>query len=78
MIRYIGLSEVSAATSLREHAVHPTGAVEVEYSPFNLKIEDPKAWDRERLLRAWNYHHRILAALASHSDWSGRECTWWL
>jgi len=39
-IRYIGLSEVSAATIRRAHAVHPIAAVEVEYSPFNLEIED--------------------------------------
>ncbi|KAF7345431.1 Aldo keto reductase [Mycena venus] len=41
-IRYIGLSEVSAGTIRRAHAVHPVAAVEVEYSPFNLEIEDPK------------------------------------
>ncbi|KAJ7114124.1 Aldo/keto reductase [Mycena epipterygia] len=41
-IRYIGLSEVSAATIRRAHAVHPVAAVEVEYSPFNLEIEDPQ------------------------------------
>ncbi|KAJ7233045.1 NADP-dependent oxidoreductase domain-containing protein [Mycena rebaudengoi] len=41
-IRYIGLSEVSAATIRRAHAVHPIAAVEVEYSPFNLEIEDPQ------------------------------------
>ncbi|KAJ6568369.1 Aldo/keto reductase [Mycena vulgaris] len=41
-IRHIGLSEVSAATIRRAHAVHPIAAVEVEYSPFNLEIEDPE------------------------------------
>ncbi|KAH9951065.1 NADP-dependent oxidoreductase domain-containing protein [Amylocystis lapponica] len=39
-VRYIGLSEVSAATIRRAHTVHPIAAVEVEYSPFNLEIED--------------------------------------
>ncbi|KDR76498.1 hypothetical protein GALMADRAFT_210475 [Galerina marginata CBS 339.88] len=41
-IRYLGLSEVSAATLRRAHAVHPIAAVQVEYSPFCLDIEDPK------------------------------------
>ncbi|EIN13062.1 Aldo/keto reductase [Punctularia strigosozonata HHB-11173 SS5] len=41
-IRYIGLSEVSAATLRRAHAIHPIAAIQVEYSPFTLDIEDPK------------------------------------
>ncbi|KAJ3573407.1 hypothetical protein NP233_g2449 [Leucocoprinus birnbaumii] len=41
-IRYLGLSEVSAATLRRAHAVHPIAAVQVEYSPFTLDIEDDK------------------------------------
>ncbi|GAD97551.1 aldo-keto reductase (AKR13), putative [Paecilomyces variotii No. 5] len=41
-IHYIGLSEVSASTLRRAHAVHPISAVQVEYSPFALDIEDPK------------------------------------
>lgn len=41
-IRYIGLSEVSASTLRRAHAVHPISAIQVEYSPFALDIEDPK------------------------------------
>ncbi|KAL4987435.1 NADP-dependent oxidoreductase domain-containing protein [Aspergillus falconensis] len=40
-IRYLGLSEVSADTLRRAHAVHPISAVQVEYSPFTLDIEDP-------------------------------------
>ncbi|KAI1099411.1 Aldo/keto reductase [Jackrogersella minutella] len=39
-IRHIGLSEVSAATLRRAHAVHPIAAVQVEYSPFTTDIED--------------------------------------
>jgi len=38
-IRHIGLSEVSAATIRRAHAVHPIAAVQLEYSPFTLEIE---------------------------------------
>jgi aryl-alcohol dehydrogenase-like predicted oxidoreductase len=38
-VRYIGLSEVSAATLRRAHAVHPIAALQVEYSPFTLDIE---------------------------------------
>ncbi|KAL6230661.1 hypothetical protein BDW75DRAFT_248472 [Aspergillus navahoensis] len=41
-IRYLGLSEVSADTLRRAHAVHPISAVQVEYSPFALDIEDPR------------------------------------
>jgi aryl-alcohol dehydrogenase-like predicted oxidoreductase len=38
-IKYIGLSECSAATLRRAHAVHPISAYQVEYSPFALDIE---------------------------------------
>ncbi|KAM5541768.1 hypothetical protein V8D89_004497 [Ganoderma adspersum] len=41
-VKYLGLSEVSAATLRRAHAVHPIAAVQVEYSPFTLDIEDDK------------------------------------
>ncbi|KAI0371350.1 Aldo/keto reductase [Pilatotrama ljubarskyi] len=37
-VKYIGLSE---ATLRRAHAVHPISALQVEYSPFTLDIEDP-------------------------------------
>jgi len=39
-VRYLGLSEISSATLRRAHAVHPIAAVQVEYSPFSLDIED--------------------------------------
>ncbi|KAL1715334.1 NADP-dependent oxidoreductase domain-containing protein [Schizophyllum commune] len=41
-VKHLGLSEVSANTLRRAHAVHPIAAVQVEYSPFTLDIEDPK------------------------------------
>ncbi|KAJ7292449.1 NADP-dependent oxidoreductase domain-containing protein [Mycena rebaudengoi] len=41
-VKAIGLSEVSANTLRRAHAVHPIAAVQVEYSVFTLDIEDPK------------------------------------
>ncbi|KAF9527667.1 NADP-dependent oxidoreductase domain-containing protein [Crepidotus variabilis] len=41
-VRYLGLSEISSATLRRAHAVHPIAAVQVEYSPFFLGIEDEK------------------------------------
>ncbi|KAJ7176982.1 Aldo keto reductase [Mycena filopes] len=41
-IKHLGLSEVSSATLRRAHAVHPIAALQVEYSPFTLDIEDPK------------------------------------
>ncbi|TFK39319.1 Aldo/keto reductase [Crucibulum laeve] len=41
-VKHIGLSEISSATLRRAHAVHPIAAVQVEYSPFTLDIEDEK------------------------------------
>ncbi|KAF8880468.1 Aldo/keto reductase [Gymnopilus junonius] len=41
-VRYLGLSEISSETLRRAHAVHPITAVQVEYSPFCLDIEDEK------------------------------------
>ncbi|KII86688.1 hypothetical protein PLICRDRAFT_264593 [Plicaturopsis crispa FD-325 SS-3] len=41
-VRYLGLSECSSATLRRAHAVHPISAIQVEYSPFTLDIEDDK------------------------------------
>ncbi|CAE6477219.1 unnamed protein product [Rhizoctonia solani] len=38
-IRYIGLSEPSPTTLRRAHKVHPIAAIQVEYSPFVLDIE---------------------------------------
>ncbi|KAI0360364.1 Aldo/keto reductase [Trametes cingulata] len=38
-VKYLGLSEVSASTLRRAHAVHPIAAIQVEYSPFRLDIE---------------------------------------
>ncbi|KAJ7084969.1 NADP-dependent oxidoreductase domain-containing protein [Mycena epipterygia] len=41
-VKYLGISDPSASTLRRAHAVHPISAVQVEYSPFTLDIEDPK------------------------------------
>ncbi|KAL6406271.1 Aldo/keto reductase [Ilyonectria robusta] len=41
-ICFLGLSEVSAATIRRAHAVHPISAYQIEYSPFSLDIESEK------------------------------------
>jgi len=41
-VKYLGLSECSANTLRRAHAVHPISAIQVEYSPFTLDIEDEK------------------------------------
>ncbi|MFJ9469775.1 aldo/keto reductase [Streptomyces caniferus] len=38
LVRHIGLSEVSAATLRRAHAVHPVSAVQVEYSLFTRGV----------------------------------------
>lgn len=40
-IRYLGLSECSARTLRRAHAVHPIAAAEMEFSLFALEIETP-------------------------------------
>ncbi|KAJ7084963.1 NADP-dependent oxidoreductase domain-containing protein [Mycena epipterygia] len=41
-VKHLGLCEVSSSTLRRAYAVHPIAAVQVEYSPFTLEIEDPK------------------------------------
>ncbi|KAJ3050657.1 hypothetical protein HK097_008338 [Rhizophlyctis rosea] len=38
-VKYLGLSECSANTLRKAHAVHPIAAVQVEYSPWTLDIE---------------------------------------
>lgn len=38
-VRAIGLSEVSAATLRKAHAVHPVAAVQNEYSPWSRNVE---------------------------------------
>jgi len=39
-VRHLGLSEVSAATLRRAHAVHPIAAVQSEYSLFSREAEE--------------------------------------
>jgi aryl-alcohol dehydrogenase-like predicted oxidoreductase len=39
-VHHLGLSEVSAATLRRAHAVHPIAAVQTEYSLFSREVED--------------------------------------
>ncbi|MCP3800415.1 aldo/keto reductase [Allokutzneria sp. A3M-2-11 16] len=39
-VRYLGLSEASAATIRRAHAVHPIAAVQTEWSLWTREIED--------------------------------------
>src|SRR5271155_3235765 len=38
-VRHIGISEASAATVRRAHAVHPIAALQIEYSLFSRGIE---------------------------------------
>jgi len=38
-VKFLGLSECSAETLKRAHAIHPISAVQVEYSPWTLDIE---------------------------------------
>ncbi|SDM31492.1 Predicted oxidoreductase [Catalinimonas alkaloidigena] len=39
-VRYLGLSEVSAATIRKAHAVHPLTAIQTEYSLFERTVEE--------------------------------------
>jgi aryl-alcohol dehydrogenase-like predicted oxidoreductase len=39
-IRHIGLSNISAAELRKAHAVHPVTALQMEYSPWTLDIEE--------------------------------------
>ena len=39
-VRYLGLSECSAETLRRAHKVYPIAAVQLEYSPWSLDIEE--------------------------------------
>jgi len=41
-IKYLGLSEVSSATLRRACKVHHVAAVQIEYSPFTIDIENPE------------------------------------
>ncbi|KAK0634410.1 NADP-dependent oxidoreductase domain-containing protein [Bombardia bombarda] len=41
-IHHLGLSEVSATTLRRAHAVHPIACVQMEYSLFSTEIEHPQ------------------------------------
>ena len=38
-VRFLGLSECSASTLRRAHAVHPIAALQIEYSPWETDIE---------------------------------------
>ena len=40
-VKYLGLSECSAASLRRAHAIWPIHAVQMEYSPFAMEIESP-------------------------------------
>ncbi|KAK6988628.1 Aldo/keto reductase [Favolaschia claudopus] len=50
-VKHLGLSEVSSATLRRAQAVHPIAAVQMEYSPFSLDIEDPTMGSGGSLLK---------------------------
>ncbi|KAI9732602.1 MAG: hypothetical protein M1834_003938 [Cirrosporium novae-zelandiae] len=41
-IKYLGLSECSSETLRRAYKIHPISAVQIEYSPFSMDIENPK------------------------------------
>lgn len=39
-IKHFGFSECSSDTLRRGHAIHPISAVQIEYNPWTLDIED--------------------------------------
>ncbi|KAK0200332.1 NADP-dependent oxidoreductase domain-containing protein [Desarmillaria ectypa] len=41
-VKYLGLSECTAKDLRRAHAIHPISAIQFEFSPLVLDIEDPK------------------------------------
>ncbi|THU76853.1 Aldo/keto reductase [Dendrothele bispora CBS 962.96] len=41
-VKYLGLSECTAEDMRRAHAVHPISAIQIEFSPLALHIEDDK------------------------------------
>lgn len=41
-VKYLGLSECSSKSLRRAHKIHPIHAVQIEYSPFTMDIEDPQ------------------------------------
>ncbi|RUS29111.1 pyridoxine 4-dehydrogenase [Jimgerdemannia flammicorona] len=52
-VRYLGLSECSAATLRRAYAVHPIAALQMEYSPWTLDIEENGILETARELGKW-------------------------
>ncbi|MEV4442518.1 aldo/keto reductase [Streptomyces sp. NPDC049577] len=50
LVRHVGLSEVSAATLRKAHAVHPVSAVQVEYSLFTRNVVEGELLDTCREL----------------------------
>ncbi|KAI9025296.1 aldo/keto reductase [Phycomyces nitens] len=49
-VRFLGLSECSAATLRRAYKIHPIAAVQMEYSPWSLDIETNGVLDAAREL----------------------------
>jgi aryl-alcohol dehydrogenase-like predicted oxidoreductase len=49
-VKYIGLSEVSASTLRKAHAIHPITAVQTEYSLFERSVEENGLLDAAREL----------------------------
>ncbi|WP_414167759.1 aldo/keto reductase [Streptoverticillium reticulum] len=50
LVRHVGLSEVSADTLRRAHAIHPVSAVQVEYSLFTRNVVEGELLDTCREL----------------------------
>lgn len=57
-IKYLGFSEVSAASIHRAWAEHPISAIQMEYSPFSLEIES----EQTGVLKAAREHGIALVA----------------
>ncbi|RUS15968.1 hypothetical protein BC937DRAFT_91749 [Endogone sp. FLAS-F59071] len=60
-VRYLGLSECSTETLHRAHAVHPITALQIEYSPWTLEIEENGILESLRLHASSSVYKTILA-----------------
>ena len=50
-VKQIGVSEITAASLRRGHAVHPIAAYQIEYSPFCTDIENESAGNLLKVCR---------------------------
>ena len=72
-VKYVGLSEASADTIRRAHAVHPVTAVQLEWSLWTRDIEE----DIIPLCRFIQFNScDFVAAVLVQYIFSHQSCTW--